>query len=211
MMKRAKTPLDVRRIVRSRPLTKGLLAGFCAMGWEDELEAVYARGAELFALHDQASPALMMHLTQLLPMIAMYEAALRRTKSRDEAMAFMERWAFTEAEKMMRAARGLMKLGVYRLMPWLCGFLLDRMFGEKAGFSYRLVSGEPGFAADMTRCPYVETCARYGCPELTRIACLSDDMTYGKLHPDLVWGRTQTLGMGGTCCDFRLYVRRKKR
>jgi hypothetical protein len=84
------------------------------------------------------------------------------------------------------------------------------MFGKAAGFDYRPVPDAPVFAADMTRCPYVDTCARYGCPELAQFSCKADDVTYGSLHPKLVWGRTQTLGTGGSCCDFRLSVKNDK-
>ena len=59
----------------------------------------------------------------------------------------------------------------------------------------------------MLVCPYFETCKKYGCPELTRFFCKSDDITYGNLHPRLVWHRTQILGTGGECCDFRLFIR----
>ena len=105
-------------------------------------------------------------------------------------------------------ARLLMKSGLYRLMPAMCSMMLDRMFGHSAGFDYRPVPGAPKFSVDMTRCPYVDTCVRYGCPELARISCQADDVTYGNLHPRLIWARTQTLGTGGSCCDFRLHLRK---
>ncbi len=61
--------------------------------------------------------------------------------------------------------------------------------------------------ADMTVCPYVETCKKYGCPELAQFFCKSDDICYGNMHPKLVWGRTKTLGTGGDCCDFSLWIK----
>lgn len=195
------------RIMERMPITKGLLRGFAAKGWRDALPGAYERSAQLYRENAGAGKALQMHLKQLLPMIALYEAALRCTGSREEAMQFVEEWAFTEVEKTVKPVRVLMKTGLYRLMPGLCGMMLDRMFGRDAGFDYRLVPGERPFAVDMTRCPYLETCTRYGCPELTRISCRTDDITYGNLHPKLVWARTQTLGEGGSCCDFRLYVK----
>lgn len=205
---KAITPAQARRIIRHKPITKSLANGFAARGWETHLPAVYERSAALFAENAGASKALMTHLEQLLPMIALYEKAKELTGSRDEALAFFDQWAFIEAEKMMKYARALMKLGLYRLMPALCEWLLPRMFGHAAGFDYRRVPGAPTFAADMTRCPYVETCAKYGVPELAQISCRADDITYGNLHPHLIWARTQTLGTGGSCCDFRLYVKK---
>ena len=112
---------------------------------------------------------------------------------------------------MMKPLRSLMKTGLYKLMPSLCGLMLDRMFGHAAGFDYRPVTDAPKFAVDMTRCPYVEICEKYGCPELCQFACRADDITYGNLHPNLIWARTQTLAMCGECCDFRLYVKEKNK
>ncbi|MBR4081570.1 MAG: L-2-amino-thiazoline-4-carboxylic acid hydrolase [Clostridia bacterium] len=201
------TPEACKKIIRRKPITKSLYNGFAANGWKTHLPAVYERAAELFADNAGAGKALMTHLNQLLPMIALYEKAAEITGSREDALAFMDKWAFIETEKMMKYARGLMKLGLYRLMPSMCEMLLDRMFGKTAGFEYRRVPDAPKFAADMLRCPYFETFKKYGCPELTQFCCRADDITYGNLHKNLVWARSQTLGMGGGCCDFRLYVK----
>lgn len=203
------TPEICCRIISRKPITKSLAKGFAANGWTAHLPAAYERAAALFADYPGAGKALMTHLTQMLPMIALYEQAVRITGSREKALAFMEKWAFVEAEKMMKIVRPVMKIGLYRLMPWLCGLMLERMFGRAAGFDYRPVPDAPRFAVDMTRCPYADTCAKYGVPELTQFACRADDITYGNLHPRLVWARTQTLGTGGECCDFRLYLKEK--
>lgn len=205
------SPIQCRRIINGKPISKSLQNGFLQNGWADHLPMVYDRSAALFAENAGASKALQTHLNQLLPMIAFYEAAKQITGSQEAALTFMEKWAFGEAEKMMKYARWLMKTGLYRLMPSLCSVLLDKMFGHAAGFDYRPVPDAPKFAVDMTRCPYVDTCAKYGCPELCQFACRADDITYGNLHPRLVWARTQTLGMGGSCCDFRLYVKDEKK
>lgn len=205
------TPEACKKIIRQKPLTKSLYNGFVENGWEAHLPAVYERTAALFQEYADASKALKTHLKQLLPMIALYEKAKEITGSQEKALIFMEKWAFIEAEKMMKYARAVMKLGVYRLIPALCENMLDKMFGEKAGFEYRRVPDAPCFAVDMTRCPYVDTCKKYGCPELSQFACKADDVTYENLHPKLIWRRTQTLGMGGSCCDFRLYVDKNKK
>ena len=210
-MSKPVTPAKARRILHRKPIPQSVANGFAANGWAVHLPAVYERTADLLAAHADANPALMTHLEQLLPMIALYEKAKELTGSREAALAFFDRWAFIEAEKLMKAVRPLMKTGLYRLMPTLCEWLLPRMFGHSAGFDYRRVPDAPAFAADMTRCPYVETCAKYGVPELTQFSCRADDITYGNLHPRLIWARTQTLGTGGSCCDFRLYVKEENR
>lgn len=208
-MSRTVTPARAKRILLRMPVPRSLANGFAANGWTAHLPAVYERSAALFAAHAGAGRALSAHLQQLLPMIALYEKAMEITGSREGALAFFEQWAFVEAERMMKLVRPLMKLGLYRLMPALCEWLLPRMFGHSAGFDYRSVPDAPKFAVNMTRCPYVDICTKYGVPEMTQFCCRADDITYGNLHPRLVWGRTQTLGTGGSCCDFRLYVKEK--
>ena len=37
---------------------------------------------------------------------------------------------------------------------------------------------------------------------------VAEDILYGDMHPKLLWGRTQTLGKGGSCCDFKISVKR---
>lgn len=56
----------------------------------------------------------------------------------------------------------------------------------------------------MTKCPYHDACVQYGCPELCRCFCDSDDITYDGMHPKLLRRRTKTLGRGEDCCDFCL-------
>lgn len=59
---------------------------------------------------------------------------------------------------------------------------------------------------DMTKCPYHDTCVAYGCPELCRCFCDSDDISYAGLHPKLIWHRTKTLGRGDDRCDFCMKI-----
>ena len=80
-----------------------------------------------------------------------------------------------------------------------------RSFGTDAGFVYEFPETHGNEARfNIVRCPYFETCKRYGCPEITRCFCDGDDAGYGDLHPRLIWGRTRTIGRGGDCCDFLL-------
>ena len=99
--------------------------------------------------------------------------------------------------------------GLYRVAPGLFNYLIDKMFGPEAGFQSKKVPGVKGFARDMVKCPYQLTCERYGYSELTQFFCKSDDITYGSMHPKLVWARTKTLGRGDDYCDFRLFIKNK--
>ena len=201
------TKKEAVKIIRKKPVPSALELGFKTEGYENELGNVYIRTAEPFDENANASQALYKHLRQILPSIAFYEALLRITGDREKSVAFFEKWALTKIEKMVPAVQSVMKLGLYRKMPDICDNMLDKLFGKEAGFESREVKDAPKFARDMTVCPYYETCKKYGCPEITQFFCKSDDVVYGNLHPKLVWGRTQTLGTGGECCDFRLYIK----
>lgn len=52
-------------------------------------------------------------------------------------------------------------------------------------------------------CPYVCLCQAYGCPEIVTVFCDSDDISFGNIHPRLIWGRTKTIGRGDDICDFK--------
>ena len=82
------------------------------------------------------------------------------------------------------------------------------VFGPAAGFDPKeLQTGSGVWRVDMMKCPYHDTCAEYGCPELCRCFCDSDDISYTGLHPKLIWERSMTLGRGHDRCDFCMKVR----
>lgn len=196
------------KTIRSKPVPKSLETAFKAEGYENELSSVYRRTCELFGENESAGKAFRIHLKQILPCIAFYEAMLRITGDKEKALAFFEKWALVRIEKLAVPLRKIVSLpGMYKRIPAMGDKLLEKFFSSNAGFESREVPDAPVFARDMTICPYYETCKRYGCPEITQFFCKSDDIIYGNLHPKLVWGRTQTLGMGGECCDFRLYIK----
>ena len=104
---------------------------------------------------------------------------------------------------------GLMRIpGLWRRVPGLFAKGTRKFFGSAAGFAAREleVTGSV-WRIDMTKCPYHDACVRYGCPELCPCFCDSDDITYGDLHPRLLWRRTETLGRGGGRCDFCLKIK----
>lgn len=206
-MRKPISAAKARRIARGMPMPASLEKGFIQRGWQAQVTDVYGRAAALLTEHADASPALRTHLHQLLPTIAFYEAAIQATASREAALAFMDEWAFVKMRRMLPFLQALMKTGLYRLMPALCAWMLPRMFGANAGFDYRPAPDAPKFSVDMTRCPYVALCGKYGVPELTGLFCRSDDLIYGNLHPRLLWARTETLGAGGSRCDFRLHLK----
>ena len=178
----------------------------------ETLKAAFeARLNQLRSENAGASPELQRHLEgQILPGIAVYETLLT-VLSKDEALSTVHGYVEQQAWRLKKAFLMLMRLpGLYRKVPGIFSTQTPKLFGETAGFAAREIQTSGGvWRIDMTRCPYHDTCVKYGCSELCRCFCDSDDVSYENLHPQLVWHRTKTLGRGGDCCDFCLRIKEK--
>ena len=145
---------------------------------------------------------------QLLPGIAAYET-LQTVMSRAKALETVHGYVEQRARRAHTCLAALLHIpGLYRLVPGIFVSMTRKAFGPAAGFAAtELQTDRTTWRIDMTRCPYHDTCAQYGCPELCRCFCDSDDISYDGLHPRLLWRRTGTLGRGDACCDFCLKLR----
>ncbi len=145
--------------------------------------------------------------SQIMPGIAIYEV-LQTVVSKEEALQLIHGYVNAHAQKYHALFNRLLKLpGLYHKMPGIFAKGVEEKFGSAAGFqaiTHEVTKDVIRF--DMVRCPYHDACVHYGCPELCRCFCDSDDITYDGLHPKLLWHRTKTLGRGDDCCDFGLRV-----
>lgn len=173
------------------------------------LAAYQKRLTELRAENADASPEKQRHLEgQILPGIAAYET-LQTVMPKEEALETVHHYVELKAWRLRRAILKLMRLpGLYRKVPGIFARQTPRLFGTAAGFAATELQTTGGvWRIDMTRCPYHDVCGQYGCPELCRCFCDSDDITYDNMHPQLLWHRTKTLGRGDDCCDFCLKLK----
>lgn len=60
------------------------------------------------------------------------------------------------------------------------------------------------FDVTITKCLWHQACVENEFPELCRLFCDVDNITYGELNK-IGFTRTQTLGYGGDCCDFHFF------
>lgn len=60
------------------------------------------------------------------------------------------------------------------------------------------------FDVTIAKCLWHQACVENECPELCRLFCDVDNITYGELNK-IGFTRTQTLGYGGDCCDFHFF------
>ena len=175
-----------------------------------QLNAAFdARLNGLLAENADASKEKLYHLKrQILPGIAVYET-LQTVMLKEEALntvhGYVERLARTSHKQL---AALLHIPGLYRLVPGVFVKSTRSVFGPAAGFAPKELQTSSGvWRVDMMKCPYHDTCAEYGCPELCRCFCDSDDISYAGLHPKLIWERSMTLGRGDARCDFCMKIK----
>ena len=143
---------------------------------------------------------------RIYPGLAVYEALRADGIGQERAVwyvrEYFQRFSARIVPYLQRAIR---VLGLAKRIPALFMKVSLQSFGPDAGFGYEFPESHGREARfNIVKCPYYETCLRYGCPEITRAFCDGDDAGYGHLHPKLIWGRTKTIGRGGDCCDFLL-------
>lgn len=173
-------------------------------------QAMMQRLDALRAGYAGAPKELWEHLeAQILPGIAIYET-LQTVLPREEALQLVHGYVEKRAWKIRAVLCRLLKLpGLYRKVPGIFSKGVAQMFGPAAGFAAEWKENTKDTVRfDMTRCPYHDACVQHGCPELCPCFCDSDDITYGQMHPKLLWHRTKTLGRGDDCCDFGLRAER---
>ena len=170
-------------------------------------EAAQSRYEELLIENAGDSKALRKHtFRRIYPAIAVYEAFRAEGVEPEKAVwyirEYFQRFAASFVPHLKRAIRWF---GLARRVPKFFMKMSLKGFGPEVGFAYEFPESQGNEARfNMVRCPYMETCRRYGCPEITRAFCDGDDAGYGNLHPKLIWGRTKTIGRGDDCCDFLL-------
>ena len=192
-----------------------LIRAVCAIAAEDIgkesaeriAEAAQKRYEELCKENSGDSKALRAHTySRIYPGIAVYEALRKEGIGSEKAVWYVREYFQRVAAKLEPHIQRSLKIpGLARRIPKIFLKMTQKAFGADAGFEYEFPESQGNeIRANMVRCPYFETCRRYGCPEITVAFCDSDDATYGNMHPKLIWGRTKTIGHGGDCCDFLL-------
>ena len=143
---------------------------------------------------------------RIYPGIAVYEAMRAEDISQEKAVWYIrEYFQRLAAKRVPFFQRAIKTFGLARKFPHLFVAGVKKSCQSNARFVYELPESDYNEARiNIVRCPYFEICKRYGCPEITSAYCDSDDAGYGNLHPNLIWGRTKTIGHGGDCCDFLL-------
>ena len=150
---------------------------------------------------------------RIYPGIALYESMTSSGIPSKKAVWYIREYFLRYcAKKVPHLKRVIALPGMAKKIPALFMRISEKSFPAEAGFVYEFPDRKDNEARfNIVRCPYMETCRKYGCEEICSAFCDSDDAAYGNLHRDLKWGRTKTIGRGADCCDFLLQYRERQK
>ena len=195
-------------------LLKGCRQFIVKLIGEEKADGVLAdahrRYAELLEENKEEPKAMDPHTkARIYPGISVFQSLLEAGCNREDAAQVIYDFYDFAARKGARMLQTLLKIpGLYKKVPQLACKIINKSFGADAGFtSINRKVDKTGMHIDMVVCPYNEICRKYGCPEIIKAFCHSDDIAYGHMHPKLIWARTKTLGRDGDCCDFIINVK----
>ncbi len=138
----------------------------------------------------------------ILPRIALYKVLLKSGCAQEDVEARMRRYMLdvVAAQKHRSTARMERVPGFYAIYSRIFLRIMRttdlQVSTQKCGKAY--------YDITITRCLWHTACVENECPELCRLFCDVDDVTYGGLQK-IGFSRTKTLGYGGDCCDFHFF------
>lgn len=166
--------------------------------------AAAVRLAEIKSGYSAFTKAEERHIRGIFNAAAIYLAL--REHCPDNALEIVENGMAAYAKEAAKTYQRLVRLPLGRTI-FLKAFALGakKMFGASAGFSQEFhCSDMKSVRFDVLECPYVKYTKALGCPEIAHIFCNNDVYAYGYLE-GIAFERTQTLGTGGSKCDFYLH------
>ena len=134
--------------------------------------------------------------TTILPRTAVYTVLKRRGLDAEKLM-----------EKYLREVLGPTARDQYASLEWVPRFFeIFRWAFRKAtassdAWDSTFEAEKDRFDLTIHKCLWYDTCVECGCPEACRFFCECDNYSFGDLKK-VSFRRTQTLGTGGSCCDF---------
>lgn len=141
----------------------------------------------------------------ILPRIALYKALLADDKYTEKAYVITRKYMLEVVGKEKhRATSNMEKVPFfYEIYSRVFLQIMKKTDLQKS----TVIQGDGYYDVTITDCLWYNACIENGCAELCPAFCEVDDANYGNLRK-LGFSRTQTLGTGGSCCDFHFY--RKK-
>ncbi len=138
----------------------------------------------------------------ILPRIALYQALNDSDLSADAVTSSMRKYMLDVVAAKKHASTASMEV-------FPCFYTIySKVFLKIMRTTDLQVStqqcGKNCYDITITKCLWHTACVENGCPELCKLFCDVDDVTYGGLKK-IGFFRTKTLGYGGDCCDFHFF------
>ena len=113
-----------------------------------------------------------------------YNQLCEENAERDTAAEILNNFYEKQNEPTGTAIRIILRIpALYKFVPRFFTKMTKISFGENAGFRARwLQASKKEMRFDMLVCPSQNLCVKYGCPEIVRGFCRSDDICYGNMH-----------------------------
>ncbi len=138
----------------------------------------------------------------ILPRIALYQIFLESGMSKEDIDITMRKYMldFVATKKHNSTAKMERIPGFYGIYSRIFLKIMRTTDLQKSIQK----SGKDFYDITITECLWHTSCVENGCPELCRLFCDVDDVTYGGLNK-IGFSRTKTLGYGDDCCDFHFF------
>lgn len=138
----------------------------------------------------------------ILPSIALYKALIKAGLAQGDAYARVQRYMLDTVAAQKHATMAKMEAVPFFYALYSRIFL--RVMRTADAWESTQRRGRDSFDVTITKCLWHTACAESGCPELCRLFCDADNVTYGGLRK-IGFSRTKTLGYGGDACDFHFF------
>lgn len=138
----------------------------------------------------------------ILPRIALYKVLQKEDLPKDEVTNYMRKYMIEKIAKRKHSSTAKMEIvpGFYSIYSKVFLKIMRTTDLQKS----EQKCGKGFFDVTIKKCLWHTACIENDCPELCRLFCDVDNVTYGGLKK-IGFTRTQTLGYDGECCDFHFY------
>ena len=138
----------------------------------------------------------------ILPRIALYKLLSEDGLSANNAYTYMQKYMLDKVAAKKHSSTAKMEAipGFYRIYSNIFLKIMRTTDLQESTQSH----DRDHFDITIRKCLWHTACMENNCPELCRLFCDVDDVTYGGLKK-IGFTRTKTLGYGGDCCDFHFF------
>lgn len=138
----------------------------------------------------------------ILPRIALYKVLQKEDLPKDEVTNYMRKYMIEKIAQKKHSSTAKMEIvpGFYSIYSKVFLKIMRTTDLQKS----KQKCGKGFFDVTIKKCLWHTACIENDCPELCRLFCDVDNVTYGGLKK-IGFIRTQTLGYDGKCCDFHFY------